>query len=126
MVFKNYGEILSKLKSRGFCATCLSTYDFSTLSTTLPHNLMKEKLLDLIERALKKIFKNEGALYLACNNKKAFFIFLQTIEDINFFDFEVPEWPRLFSSSNGYRVGRGGPSHVIPYKLQKYIVLHVR
>ena len=28
---KNSGEVLSKLKSRGFCATCLSTYDFSTL-----------------------------------------------------------------------------------------------
>ena len=27
----------------------LSTYDFSNLYTTLPHNLIKEKLLDLIE-----------------------------------------------------------------------------
>ena len=51
--------------------TSLSTYDFSTLYTTLPHNLIKEKLLDLIEHAFKKIFKNEGTLYLACNNKKA-------------------------------------------------------
>ena len=41
-------------------ATSLSTYDFSTLYTTLPHNLIKEKLLDLIEwtfkRALKTMF----------------------------------------------------------------------
>ena len=53
---KNSGEVLSKLKCRGFRATSLSTYDFSTLYTTLPHNLIKEKLLDLIEwikRALK-------------------------------------------------------------------------
>ena len=35
------GEVLSKLKSRGFRATSLSTYDFSTLHTTLPHNLIK-------------------------------------------------------------------------------------
>ena len=46
---KNSGEVLSKLKCRGFRATSLSTYDFSTLYTTLPHNLIKEKLLDLIE-----------------------------------------------------------------------------
>ena len=70
---KNSGKVLSKLKSRGFRATSLSTYDFSTLYTTLPHNLIKEKLLDLIERAFKKIFKNEGTLYLACNGEKAFF-----------------------------------------------------
>ena len=44
----------------------MSTYDFSTLYTTLPHNLIKEKLLDLIERTFYK-------LYLACNDKKAFF-----------------------------------------------------
>ena len=44
------GEILNKLKSRGFLASGLSTYDFSTLYTTLPHNLIKEKLTDLIEQ----------------------------------------------------------------------------
>ena len=43
---KNSGEILNKLKSRGFLASDLSTYDFSTLYTTLPHNLIKEKLTD--------------------------------------------------------------------------------
>ena len=67
------GEVLSKLKSRGFRATSLSSYDFSTLYTTLPHNLIKEKLVDLIEHALKKFYKNEGKLYLACNDRKAFF-----------------------------------------------------
>ena len=40
------GEVLSKLKDIGYRATSLSTYDFSTLYTTLPHNLIKEKLLD--------------------------------------------------------------------------------
>ena len=46
----NLGEILDKLKARDFNATGLSTYDFSTLYTTLPHNLIKDKLIDLIER----------------------------------------------------------------------------
>ena len=54
--------------------TSLSTYDFSTLYTTLPHNLIQEKLLYLIEHAYKKFYKNEGTLYLAaCNDKIAFF-----------------------------------------------------
>ena len=50
---KNSGEVLNKLKSRGFRATSLSTYDFSTLYTTLPHNLIKEKLINLIERKVQ-------------------------------------------------------------------------
>ena len=48
-LIKNSGEVLNKLKSRGLRATSLSTYDFSTLYTTLPHNFMKEKLINLIE-----------------------------------------------------------------------------
>ena len=69
---KNSGEVLSKLKCRGFRATSLSTYDFSTLYTTLPHNLIKEKLLDLIEWTFKRALKNYS-IYLACNDRKAFF-----------------------------------------------------
>ena len=64
------GEVLSKLKDIGYQATSLSTYDFSTLYTTLPHYLIKEKLIDLIERTF---YKKEGKLYLACNDMKAFF-----------------------------------------------------
>ena len=77
---KNSGEILNKLKSRGFLASdhthllFLSTYDFSTLYTKLPHNLIKEKLTELIEQT----FNREGSLYMACNDKNAFFYFLTT------------------------------------------------
>ena len=66
---KNSGEIFNKLKSRGFLATGLSTYDFSTLYTTLSHNLIKEKLIDLIEWT----FQRKGSPYLACNERQAFF-----------------------------------------------------
>ena len=67
---KNSGEILDKLKARDFNATSLSTYDFSTLYTTLPHNLIKDKLnIDLIERTIER----EGPSYLACNDRNAFF-----------------------------------------------------
>ena len=47
----------------------MSTYDFSTLYTTLPHNLIKDKLIDLIETT----FQREGSPYLACNDRNAFF-----------------------------------------------------
>ena len=57
------------MKSKGFLASGWSTYDFSTLYTTLPHNLIKEKLTELIEQT----FTREGSLYLACNDKNAFF-----------------------------------------------------
>ena len=66
---KNSGEVLNKLKSRGFRATSLSTYDFSTLYTTLLHNLIKGKLINLIEWT----FKREGSPYIACNERQAFF-----------------------------------------------------
>ena len=49
------------MKSKGFLASGLSTYDFSTLYTLLPHNLIKQT------------FNREGSRYLACNDKNAFF-----------------------------------------------------
>ena len=67
---KNSGEILDKLKARDSNAISLSTYDFSTLYTTLPHNLIKDKLIDLIERT----FQREGSPYLACNDRNAFLL----------------------------------------------------
>ena len=66
---ENLGEILNKLKSRGFLASGLSTYDFSTLYTTVPYNLIKEKLTQLIEQT----FNRDGSLYFASNDKMPFF-----------------------------------------------------
>ena len=47
----------------------MSTYDFSTLYTTLPHNFIKDIRVNLIE----KTFQREGSLYIACNDMNAFF-----------------------------------------------------
>ena len=66
---KNSCEVLNKLKVRAFRASSLSTYDFSTLYTTLPNNLIKDKLVDLIERT----FQREGSLYIASNDRNTFF-----------------------------------------------------
>ena len=66
---KNSGEILDELKARDFNAPSLSSYAISTLYNTLPHNLIKDKLIDLILR----IFQREGSPYLACNDQNAIF-----------------------------------------------------
>ena len=58
---------MDKLKARDFNATSLSTYDFSTFYNTLPHNLIKDKLVDLIERTCNR----EGSPHLACNDRSA-------------------------------------------------------
>ena len=47
----------------------MSTYDFSTLYTTLSHHLIKDKRIVLIEHK----FTGEKSLYLACNEERAFF-----------------------------------------------------
>ena len=69
MVYKNSPEILNRLKTKGFQASAISTYDFSTLYTTLPHTLIRNQLVDLTENT----FRREEALYLACNEERALF-----------------------------------------------------
>ena len=44
----NSTEVLDYLKSRVFRVSSLSTDDFSILFTTLSHNLIKRKLINLI------------------------------------------------------------------------------
>ena len=54
---------------KNFKTSKLSTYDFSTLYTTLPHYLIKDKLIDLNNRT----FFRENTQNLACNGECAFF-----------------------------------------------------
>ena len=67
-LYKNSTAILNKLKTKCFQASTISTYDFSTLYTTLPHNLIRNQLVDFIENT----FRREEVLYLACNEECAF------------------------------------------------------
>ena len=71
-----YAESLSCLKENIECFIFLPIrnlirhfHGLSTLYTTLPHNLIKDKLVDLIERT----FQREGSIYIACNDRNAFF-----------------------------------------------------
>ena len=66
---KNSSDILNKLVKRNNLVSTVSTYDFSTLYTTLPHNLIKDRITKLVQ----KTFAREKTIYLACNYNKAFF-----------------------------------------------------
>ena len=66
---KNSNDVLNKFKSKNFQASKLSTYDFSTLYSTLPHHLITDKLIVLINRT----FILENTQYLACNEECVFF-----------------------------------------------------
>ena len=61
------------------------TYDFSTLYTTLPHNLIKEKLTEIIEHT----FNREGSLFWLVMNHA-------------FLTFEKPRQYKLWSCQNMY------------------------
>ena len=73
----NSTEILNKLKAKGFKASTISTYDFSTLYNRLPHDLINNQLVDLIENT----FRREEVLYLARNEERAFSL-LKNIKNI--------------------------------------------
>ena len=64
LVHKISNEVLNKLKSTGFKASTLSTYEFYTLYTTLPYHFIKDKLIDVIEHT----FSREKVLYLVCKD----------------------------------------------------------
>ena len=79
----------------GYQATSLSTYDFSTLHTTLPHNLIKEKLLDLIERTF--YIKRKVSYTLLVMIRKRFSLRQTIIEDITFGLVRMYVTPNRFS-----------------------------
>ena len=71
---KNSKKVLYKLKSKNFNASNWSTYDFSTLSTTLPHHLIKDRLIDLINPTSIR----ENIQYLVCNEECVFSVLIFT------------------------------------------------
>ena len=66
---KNSGEVLDKLNSFNCHFTAVDSFDFSTLYTTLPHHLIKEKLGALI----KWSFKKSELEFICCNSFNSFF-----------------------------------------------------
>ena len=61
--------MINKLQTKGFQASTILHTIFSTLNTTLPHNLIINQLVDFIENT----FRRKEVLYLACNEERACF-----------------------------------------------------
>ena len=66
---KNSLEVLDKLHAFDKPFNTVDSYDFSTLYTTLPHNLIKQKFSNLI----KWSFDKSGCEYICCNSFRSFF-----------------------------------------------------
>ena len=66
---KNSGDVIDKLKSINFQANTISSYDFSNMYTTLPHDKIKDRLSKLI----KWCFNREGKTYICTSETKGFF-----------------------------------------------------
>ena len=66
---KNSSEVIEKLRLRNFQGSQVSSFDFSTLYTSLPHDLIKAKVLYLANWC----FNRESKSYL-CTSLKAGFL----------------------------------------------------
>ena len=66
---KNSSEVTEKLQLRNFQGSQVSAFDFSTLYTSLSHDLIKAKVLSLV----KWCFNRESKTYLCMSDKAGFF-----------------------------------------------------
>ena len=48
LVHKNSSEVIQRLRLRNFQGSQVSSFDFSTLYTSLPHDFIKAKVLSLV------------------------------------------------------------------------------
>ena len=65
----NSSGVIEKLRLRNFQGSQVSSFDFSTLYTSLPHDLIKAKVLSLV----KWCFNRESKAYLCTSDKAGFF-----------------------------------------------------
>ena len=67
---KNSSEVIEKLRLRNFQGSQVFSFDFSTLYTSLPHDLIKAKVLSLVNWC----FDRESKSYLCISLKAGFFL----------------------------------------------------
>ena len=68
---KNSSEVIEKLRLRNFQGSQVSSFDFSTLYTSLPHDLIKAKVLSLVNWCFYR--SRESKSYLCTSLKAGFF-----------------------------------------------------
>ena len=75
---KNSSDVIEKLRLRNFQGSQVSSFDFSTLYTSLPHDLIKTKVLSLVNWT----FNRESKTYL-CTSDKGGFLATRSMTRIN-------------------------------------------
>ena len=66
---KNSSDVIEKLRLRNFQGSQVSSFDFSTLYTSMPHDLIKAKVLSLVNWC----FNRESKTYLYTSDKAGLF-----------------------------------------------------
>ena len=67
-IINNSLDVIRVLEEKQLSLNHVSTWDFSTLYTSLPHAQLKKQLHDLLER----VFNTKGKSFIATNNFRAF------------------------------------------------------
>ena len=74
-IVKNSTSLLSSLDQLDVRkATSVQTYDFSTLYTSIPHNLLKSRITALIHNSFKRRNGSNRYTYIKITNGKGYFI----------------------------------------------------
>lgn len=82
---KNSLEVLDKLQAHVGPFESLQSFDFSTLYTTLPHDLIKKKFTYLIQWA----FKKSDCEYISSNSFKTYFTNTKQKSSVNWTSFDM-------------------------------------
>ena len=69
-IINNSLDVIHTLEDKQLAINKLSTWDFSTLYTSLPHAKLKTQLHDLLER----VFNTRGKSFIATNNFRTFWM----------------------------------------------------
>ena len=67
-IINNSLDVIRALEEKQLSLNHVSTWDFSTLYTSLPHAQLKKQLHDLLER----VFNTKGKSFIATNNFRTF------------------------------------------------------
>ena len=80
-IINNSLDVIRALEEKQLSLNHVSTWDFSTLYTSLPHAPLKKQLHDLLER----VFNIKGKSFIATNNFRTFWTNVRTSTRYTFF-----------------------------------------
>jgi hypothetical protein len=107
-ILKNSKELLANLKTQNFSQiNSITTYDFSTLYTTIPHDKLKSRLLHIIDNWF--FFNKNGKRkysYLVISHQKHYFVKYHSDSTHKYSEVEIKKMLE-FLINNIYVVVRG-------------------